>query len=1053
MFEESYIARYVIDVNRAYLAGNATEHTYRPALQRLLESLAAAQSNSQLKRLQFTNEPKLIDCGRPDFIVTRGDTRVGYIEAKDIGVDLNGKACKEQFNRYKQSLNNIIFTDYLDFHRYVNGELAGSVRIAEIKNGKITPVKTKFTHFEQLFIGFGTAQPQNITSPAEIARMMAAKARLMAENIELSLKNKDGDLTGVMDAFKQVLIHDITHKEFADVYAQTIAYGLFAARLHDDSPDTFNRQKAASLIPKTNPFLRQLFQNIAGFDLDDRICWIVDDLAETFRVANMFHFKESLGKHTPQNDPMIHFYENFLSEYDPALRKSRGVWYTPQPVVSFIVRAVDEILQKEFNLPDGLADTSKTKVQVIGQSGKTEAIDMHKVQILDPATGTGTFLAETVNRIHDKYKNQAGVWQSYVKEHLIPRLNGFEILMASYTMAHIKLEYLLSQTSYEPADNQRLRIYLTNSLEKYHQETGTPFARFLAHEANGASEIKRDAPIMVVMGNPPYNVSTQNRNEWIQDLIADYKKGLDERKINLDDDYIKFIRYGQHYIEKNKVGILAYISNNSFIDGVTHRQMRMSLLTAFDKIYILDLHGSAKKKETALDGSKDENVFDIQQGVSINIFVKTGKKKNGKLAQVFHSDLYGIREGKYAFLINNTMKTIKWERVENKSPYFFFVHRTEDNKEEYEKGFGVQELFPVYVSGFQTKRDKITTHFSKAELAEIKQVFLNEEIPLIRTALRLPADGRDWSVKDAQKDLKENRPQTIKVMYRPFDERFTYFTGKAKGFVAYPRAEMAAHLSKEDNISLITCRQQSTFNFQHVFISRLLSDMCGISSQTKETGYMFPLYLYSANPLPDEPIRTPNLNKDIVAKISTGTGLRFTNEDNGLSKAFAPLDLFDYIYAVLHSPAYREKYGEFLKINFPRVPYPESAKQFRALAKTGEKLRRLHLLDGVEPMDGVADFQIPGSDVVENIQYEPGKADGRVYINNTQYFGNIPAVAWEFYIGGYQPAQKWLKDRKGRTLEFGDIQHYRRVIRVLAETAKIMGEIGNGNMPNDGSDC
>ena len=468
--------------------------------------------------------------------------------------------------------------------------------------------------------------------------MMAAKAKLLATVIENALADVDSNdepmsvheanntLRDQLMAFRQILIHDITAKEFADIYAQTIAYGMFAARLHDTSLDTFSRQEAAELIPKTNPFLRKLFQYVAGYDLDKRIVWIVDGLADLFRATDIAALLKNFGNATQTQDPIIHFYETFLAEYDPKLRKTRGVWYTPHPVVNFIVRAIDYILKTEFGLVDGLADNSMTtvKVNVPGIKNPVEK-QVHRVQFLDPATGTATFMAELIRQIYSKFQGQEGIWSDYVEKHLIPRLNGFEILMASYAMAHLKLDLLLRETGYMPKYEQRFRIYLTNSLEEYHADTGTLFANWLSTEANEANYVKRDTPVMVVLGNPPYSVSSSNKGEWIQSLIAEYKTGLNEKKLNLDDDYIKFIRYGQYFIEKNGEGILAYISNNSFIDGITHRQMRKHLLTTFDKVYILDLHGNAKKKETAPDGGKDENVFDIMQGVSINIFIKKRK--------------------------------------------------------------------------------------------------------------------------------------------------------------------------------------------------------------------------------------------------------------------------------------------------------------------------------------------------------------------------------------------------------------------------------------------
>lgn len=622
------IQEYLQKINQLYKSGISTEHSYRPDLRNLLESM--------LPGISVTNEPSRIECGAPDYILTRKNIPVGYIEAKDVGKDLNGKDLKEQLDRYRKSLDNLIVTDYLTFHLYRNGEFVSPVKIADAVPGKIIPRPENFTAFGDMIVNFASFTGQTIKSASKLSVMMAAKARLMASVIESALSGSQGvsgsnlfeeannTLHDQMNAFRQVLIHDITAKDFADIYAQTIAYGMFAARLHDPTLEDFTRQEAANLIPSSNPFLRKLFQYIAGYDLDDRIRWIVDDLADIFQHADVAAILKDFGKATQQTDPMIHFYETFLSEYNPALRKSRGVWYTPEPVVNFIVRAVDDILKEEFGLPQGLADTSKIKVKMPVQGKMTEQ-EVHRVQVLDPACGTGTFLAEVIRHVHQKFEGQEGIWSQYVEDHLLPRLNGFEILMASYAMAHLKLELLLQETGYKPTRQQRLKVYLTNSLEEHHQDTGTLFASWLSQEANEANHVKRDTPVMVVIGNPPYSVSSSNKSPWIEKLVSDFKKDLNERNIQpLSDDYIKFIRFGQYLIEKNGEGILAFISNNSFIDGIIHRQMRKHLAETFDKIYILDLHGNAKKKEVNPAGGKDENVFDIMQGVSINIFVKRG---------------------------------------------------------------------------------------------------------------------------------------------------------------------------------------------------------------------------------------------------------------------------------------------------------------------------------------------------------------------------------------------------------------------------------------------
>ena len=608
----------------------ATEHSHRPALKALFEAM--------MPDAQATNEPRRIECGAPDFVIHRKEIPFGYVETKNIGANLDDAAHRAQIKRYSDALDNLIFTDYLTFRLIREGAIVAEVCIGELRGGKIKPLPQNFEAFVDLLKSFADYQGCTISTADELANRMAHKARMLARVIAKAIATNEGekkdDLRAQLDVFRKHLIHEIQPAEFADIYAQTIAYGMFAARLRDPTPRTFTREQAAKLIPKANPFLRKFFQHIAGYDLDDRIVWVVDDLADLFCAADVGELMKDYGRQTERTDPFIHFYETFLGAYDPAKRKSRGVYYTPEPVVDFIVRAVDDILRNQFGLQDGIA--AHNKITVPPTSQNTEPREIHKVQILDPATGTGTFLAAIVKHISEKYyANQKGAWQGYVNENLIPRLNGFELLMAAYAMAHIKLDMVLSDSGcvIDERGEERLRVFLTNALEEQHPDTDSLLAIWLSEEAEEANKIKRETPVMVVIGNPPYAVGSSNKGDWIQNLIADYKKNLNERKLNLDDDYIKFIRYGEHLVERTGEGILAYISNNSFLDGVTHRQMRKHLLETFDEIYIVDLHGNARKKEVAPDGSKDENVFDIMQGVSINLFVKTGAKKSRRVGE------------------------------------------------------------------------------------------------------------------------------------------------------------------------------------------------------------------------------------------------------------------------------------------------------------------------------------------------------------------------------------------------------------------------------------
>jgi predicted helicase len=724
------------------------------------------------------------------------------------------------------------------------------------------------------------------------------------------------------------------------------------------------------------------------------------------------------------------------------LRKSRGVWYTPQPVVNFIVRAVDDILKTEFDLPQGLADTSKTTIKVNTQTADKRSAtgykqmeqEVHKVQILDPATGTGTFLAEVIKHIHKKFQGQQGIWSNYVETHLLPRLNGFELLMASYAMAHLKLDLLLTETGYKPTTNQRFRVYLTNSLEEHHQDTGTLFANWLSTEANEANHIKRDTPVMCVIGNPPYAVSSTNKNDWIQDLISDYKKNLNERKINLDDDYIKFIRYGQHYIDKNGSGVLAYISNNSFLDGITHRQMRKHLLESFDKIYILDLHGNSRKLETSPDGSIDQNVFDIMAGVSINIFVKTGKKKKNELGQVYNYDLYGKRDFKYKTLTENDLSSLNYSSIECNSPYYFFVPKNFESANQYDLGFKIDELLPFNNSGFETAKDKFLIKFNKTDIKSLKEDIENFSSEEISSKYNL----KITKANEVKSDIEN--AYTIESLYRPFDKRYTLISTNSKGVMFRPRFDTVKHLLKE-NVALLCCKRQTSFDFQHAFITKSAVERCSVSLQTGEVSYAFPLYLYPESngqqTIEQSEERTPNLKAEIVNQIAENLGLTFTNEKETTENTFAPIDILDYIYAVLHSPTYREKYKEFLKIDFPRVPYPKDQDTFWQLVKLGGEIRQIHLLESPTVEQYITQYPMDGDNIVDKPKYK----DGKVYINDTQYFDNVPQVAWEFYIGGYQPAQKWLKDRQGRTLEFDDILHYQKIIVALTETDRLMREI------------
>lgn len=1027
------LSEYVQDISKRFAGGDAREHTYRGSLQNLLETV--------IPNIQATNEPARIKCGSPDYVLTKKNLPVGYIEAKDIGVDLNRVEKDEQLKRYLESLDNLILTDYLEFRFFKNKEKVETLQIAEIDGNSIRPLYENFDKLKTLLVDFASFQGQTIKSAKKLAEMMANKAILMRDVFRITLEaEEDSTLKDQMRAFKSILMHDLDEAQFADIYAQTITYGLFTARLHDETPDSFTRGESLTLIPASNPFLRQLFTYVAGADLDTRVIWIVDALCEVYRATDLKAILKDFGSATGQNDPILHFYETFLGEYDRDLKKERGVWYTPEPVVQFIVQAIDDVLKSQFNLPEGLADVSKVNIEVETdrvERGKRvrEKRTVHKVQLLDVATGTGTFLAEAVKNIYHKFKGQEGLWSRYVDQDLLPRLHGFELLMASYAMCHMKLDLLLQETGYRPLDSKkppRVGVYLTNSLEEHHKDADTLFASWLSHEANAASRIKKDMPIMVAFGNPPYSGESSNKGDWIMKIMDDYKKEpsggkLQERNAKwLNNDYVKFIRLGEYYIEKNGEGVLAYITDNSYLENTTFRGMRWHLLNTFDDIYILDLHGNSNKGDIAADGTPDKNVFDIKQGVAIIIAVKKAKNPKKGLANLHHASILGDRPKKFEFLKNNTIGTIPFRKIIPTQKHYFFVPKENPLQERYDKGFSVFEAFPVKSVGIATARDDLTIHFDRTGLEETIERFSSLPPEDARNEYQLGKDARDWQVKLAQHDLKTSglsHDNIQKINYRPFDTRWTYFTGKSKGFHCMPRGEVMKHFLAGDNIGLSTTRSiEINRGFEHVFLTKNLMTHHMVSN--KEVNYVFPLFVYESV-LGNFEEKTPNIDQAIFRHFKKTV------------PTITPQEFFDYIYAVLHSPRYRKDYAEFLKSDFPKIPYPKDAEIFRSLLQIGSQLRLLHSLEHPSLNTFITNYPIDGDHTVLDVNYK----EGSVWINENQYFGNVPAVAWDLFIGGYQPANRWLKDRKGRMLTIEDIRYYQRIIGALTLTSTLVQSI------------
>jgi predicted helicase len=1047
------ISDYLKKIEKAYTAGNATEHTHRPALKELMESMAAG--------ITATNEPRRVKCGAPDFIITKKQTPLGYVECKDIGKSLAEVERTDQIKRYRESLSNLILTDYLEFRWYVGGQYRLTVQLATVANGKIKPVKNAEQSLQELFSAFLTTSIPTVNSPKDLAVRMAALARLIRDIMKAAFneENLTGDepdpLHEQLDGFRKVLIHDLSPEQFADMYAQTICYGLFAARCNADSAERFTRQNAGFDLPKTNPFLRKMFDYIAGINLDERIVWAVDDLAELLHHTDMEAILKDFGKHTRQEDPVVHFYETFLASYDPKMREARGVYYTPEPVVSYIVRSIDHILKTDFKLQDGLADA--TKIKVTQTTGKKK-MDVHKVQILDPATGTGTFLYGIIDHIHNDFKDDKGMWSSYVSQHLLPRLFGFELLMAPYAVAHMKLGLKLKQSGYDFQSAERLRIYLTNTLEEAHAMSGLPlFTQWIAEEANAASDIKKDAPVMVVLGNPPYSYESENNGEWISSLVRDYYKvdgaPLGERNPKgLQDDYVKFIRFAQWRIEQTGYGILAFICNNAYLDNPTFRGMRQNLMQTFDDIYILDLHGSSKKKEQAPDGGKDENVFDIMQGVSIGIFVR---KTSGVKKSIKHAELYGLRKEKYERLAEDDISITDWNNLQPEKPFYLFIKRDNRLLPEYENGWKITEVMPVNSVGIVTSRDDLAIHFSVRDAQNVISEFVRLPEDIAREHFNLGKDSQDWQIELAQKDLKLTKPDydhPTKISYRPFDNRYTYYTGHSSGFHSRPRPAVMNQM-KYDNLAILTSRLTKGESFAHVFATRLISEKILLSAKTSNNSFHYPLYIYASNTDKNTLFeddngtnaqggRKPNLSPEFIEDFAVKLKMQFIPDGKGdKKKTFGPEDIFNYMYAVFHSPTYRSRYAEFLKMDFSHLPLTSNPELFRKLCALGDELVLLHLLE--KHGTKITSYPAAGDSSVENVRYtEPqGDTKGRVWINAAQYFEGVPKNVWEFHVGGYQVCNKWLKDRKGRKLTYDDLTHYQQIVSALAETIVLMENI------------
>ena len=1065
------INNYIQDLQENSQRGG--ERSHYPSLKRLIEGLMIG-INARI-------EEKGNQAGIPDLTIRKNERILGYIEAKDINIDLTKIEKTPQLKRYLESNigYNLILTNYLEFRWYVNGECEKTAKLADLKSGKIILIND-LQPIRELLQLFLNQKAKDINNYYDLAKEMAAYTKTIRNAIQSSLEieTTTEELNQLKETFKKLLLLDIDNDKFADMYAQTIAYGLFTAKIgHAQNPGefAFNRTTASIYITDKIPFLKGLFDLVLGTDSVSKIHKSIENLIDLFNTIDMTNILENFGQETRTEDPVIHFYETFLAAYESSLRKSRGVYYTPEPVVNFIVRSVNDILVNEeiFDLEYGLGN--------------------RKVTILDPATGTGTFLYAVIKQIRDNVaKYGVDKWNSFLRDaKLLKRLFGFELLMTPYTIAHLKLGLLLGDLGYKFAPAERLKIYLTNALEAGIKsgELIPGITQIIAEESSQAAKVKTEISVTVVLGNPPYAVSSQNASKRKRVLNQDeryladieytgstwnriYKTGKAGKTITelthigellelykgrvrlegekniqpLDDDYIKFIRFAQYQIENNaqNAGIIGFITNHSYLNGLIHRGMREELLKYFDRLYIMDLHGNSLLKETTPEGNVDQNVFDIQQGVAILIAVREKdkpdygstayKSRDGvkEMAKVLYYDLWGRREDKYKFLESASLDNVNWIEVKPTEPNYFFAPKDFDYEDEYKKEWLLKDIFTKYATGIETGKDLYLVSFEKKSLEDVIKDLINPSTSLLEIEQKYNIkDTTGWPFSKKRTDLSKSSFNSFKMKlycYRPFDNRYIYFDE----FLRRPHKDVMVNLL-HDNLTLMASRQQSEIGFYHIFITNNLGDCNALSLNSRERNYYFPLYTYPNTENKQTNLfleKTPNLSPKFLEAIKEKLG-----------KIPTPEQIFYYAYAIFHSPTYRTRYAEFLKIDFPRLPLTSNQNLFNSLAIKGEELVNLHLMKSDTLNNLMTTYQTIEDNQVSEVTYNSELQ--RVYINKQSYFTNIPPHIWEFKIGGYQVLDKWLKDRKNakRQLSTEEINHYQKIVISLTETFRIMEEI------------
>jgi predicted helicase len=1029
---------YLKSVAKTTAQGDAREESYYIHFSNFLSEYSSDIGKSHI---QITTLPKKTEAGNPDFRVWDGKQHiVGYIEAKKPGENLDDIEESEQLLRYRSTFPNLILTDFYEFRLYRNGTLIKKVFIARnfvAKKLQMTPALENEEQFISLLNEFFSFSLPKVYTAENLAIELAKRTGFLRDEVvavELEEEEKGkGGILGFYTAFKKYLVANLTQKDFADLYSQTVTYGLFAARTRADG--NFNRKIAYDLIPKTIGILKDVFHFISLGDLSPHMEVIIDDISEVLQTADVNKILDEFYKKGKGEDPIVHFYETFLNIYDPKTREKRGVYYTPEPVVKYIVRSVHELLKSHFNLMDGLASKDVT--------------------LLDPSGGTLTFPAEAIKLAVKEFTDKFGEGgkNKFIQNHLLKNFYSFEIMMAPYAIGHIKISFLLEELGYKMKDDDRFKLYLTNTLDMEDlQQTEIPGIESLSEESHLAAKVKKNEPILVIVGNPPYSGHSANNNDWIDGLLKKDSDGaqsyyeIDEKPLGeknpkwLQDDYVKFLRFAQWKIHKAGQGIVGMITNHSYLDNPTFRGMRQSLINSFNEIYVIDLHGNSLKKESCPDGSKDENVFDIMQGVSIVLMVK---KKNAKGCKVYHRDLFGLRESKYDWLAKKEFKKKDYETLKPQTPWYFLIKRDTEEIEFYNKWWKVNEIFPVNSVGIVTGRDDFAIAYEKKILEHRINQFTDLKFDniFLKSAYGIKSTG-SWDLDKARLELSKDENHHnyySNILYRPFDRRFVYYSDKIMERMRY---DVMQHMLKE-NLALTIGRQGQVVGNENLWNLAFVSEnIIDFNLFYRGGELLFPLYLY-----PTEEKKKSSFGNMMLFEPQAKYGKEKRANINEklfeqLRKAYkkipSPEDILYYVYAVLYSNIYREKYAEFLKIDFPRIPFTKKYELFKGLAEFGKELTDLHLLKHKSlARPSVRFWGKKGNDKIDKPYYD--EKENSVYINEDKYFENITPGMWNYQIGGYRVLEKYLKDRKGRQME--DPGHYCRMAESISKTIELQNEI------------